>query len=226
MESPKVQLDIATILRFSGIAGFVAISILTFFLSEGIQGAPVVQLDVLFGFVLLATGILFSRPDSEVFAWVLLGSGLLLVTTLLGYAPLLVMGEALAVVCMADFNHTVAIMYPRAGVVDPARESSRRRMLLKRAATIGATAIGSLAISVLGVSLAPPLLVSGNPAAVVGGLAVAVILLIVVVTSVDSPVIRRRATGAGLVFHEGRPALDLSDMARFHMGRDYRSVFA
>lgn len=192
MESSKVRIGIATILRISGIAGFVAVSLLTFFLSERIQGGPVLQLDVLFGFVLLGTGILVSRPDFEVLAWMLLGSGMLLVITLLAYAPLLVMGAALAVVCLADFDHSVAIMYPRGGVVDLAHESSRRRMLLKRVAAIGTTAIGSLAISVLGVSLAPPLLVSGNPAAVVGGFAVAVLLLIVIVASVDSPVIRRK----------------------------------
>jgi hypothetical protein len=192
MESSKVRIDVATVLRSSGAAGFLVVSSLTFFLSEMIEGAPIVQLGILLGFVLLATGILVGRPDFEVFAWIILGSGLLLVITLLGYAPLLVMAAGLVVVCMADFTHTVAIMYPRGGAVDLAHEASRRRLLLRRFATIGATAVGALGLSVLGLSLAPPLLVSGNPAAVVGVLTVAILLLIVIVTTVDTAAFRRR----------------------------------
>jgi len=184
MENAKVRLDLATSLRLSGVGGFVIVSLLTFFFSERVQGAPIVQLGILLSFVFLGTGIVSGRPDFEVLAWVILGSGLLLVIALLGFGPLSAMLTALAVVCLADYDHSVAIMYSGGGMIDVSHEAARRRLLYRRIVTIGATALASTVISILGVSLAPPLRLSGNPAAVVGILAVAALLLVVSVTSV------------------------------------------
>jgi len=183
MENAKVRLDLAAALRLSGITGFVVVSLLTFFLSGSVQGAPTIQLGILFSFVFLGAGILLSRPDFEVLAWIVLGTGLLVVITLLGFGPLSAMFAALGVVCLADFGHSVAILYSQGGTIDLSHEVTRRRLLLKRTANIGATALISLTVSILGVSLAPPLLLSGNPGALIGALAVAVVLLIAFVTS-------------------------------------------
>jgi hypothetical protein len=101
LENEKVRLGYPQVLRLSGVAGFVAVSILTSYLSESVMGAPDVQLGILLSFAFLGTGMLVSRPDFEVLAWVVLGSALLLVLSLLGTAPLLVLVVALGVVCMA-----------------------------------------------------------------------------------------------------------------------------
>jgi len=183
MENARARLDFPTGLRLSGIAGFVILSLLTFLLSGRVQGAPIVQLGILFSFVFLGTGILAARPDFEVLGWVVLGTELLMVITLVGFGPLWAVLTALGVVCLADFDHSVAIMYALGGMVDVSHEAARRRLLSRRLATIGFTALISLTVSILGVSLAPPLLLSGNPGAVVGALAVAVVLLIAFVTS-------------------------------------------
>ena len=183
MENAKARLDFPTGLRLSGTAGFVILSLLTFLLSGRVQGAPIVQLGILFSFVFLGTGILAARPDFEVLGWVVLGTELLLVITLVGFGPLWAVLTALGVVCLADFDHSVAIMYARGGMVDVSHEAARRRLLSRRLATIGFTALISLTVSILGVSLAPPLLLSGNPGAAVGALALAVVLLIAFVAS-------------------------------------------
>ena len=184
MENAKARLDFAAALRLSGVVFFVTLSLLTFLLSGRVQGAPIVQLGILFSFVFLGTGILAGRPDFEVLGWVVLGTELLLVVSLIGLGPLSAVLTALGVVCLADFDHSVAIMYARGGMIDVSHEAARKRLLSKRLATIGVTALISLTVSILGVSLAPPLMLSGNPSLAVGVLAVAVVLLIAFVTSV------------------------------------------
>jgi hypothetical protein len=176
-----------SLLRLSGIASFMVLSLLVYFLTGAESIASDVQFSVFLSYVVLVTGIATRRPDIEVLAWLLLGSGLLLVAAGFGDNSYLVaMTLALGVVCLADFEHSVVMMRPGIGdVIDDNQESIRWQLLIKRAKTIGILAGGSLALSVLGLSLAPPLVLSGESAAIVGVLAVAVIVSVVLVAYLE-----------------------------------------
>ena len=149
--------------------------------------APILVLGMSLSYGVLVTGIVTRRPDFEVLAWLMLGSELLLIVA--GYEDssyLLVAVGALAVVALADFEHSVAMLHPQGGeAIDGYQESARRDLLRRRAAKIGLVAGGSLTMTVLGVSLAPPLILSGESAAVVGVLAVVVILLVVLTVRLE-----------------------------------------
>jgi len=181
MATAKIRLDVVTLLRLSGIGAFVGLSLLVYYLSVPQSIATLLQLGILLSYGALMTGVITKRPDFEVLAWLLLGSWLLL--TVAGYenrSYFLAMIVAVGVVSVADFEHSVVMLYPGGGeAIDSRQESVRRHILRKRATTIGAIAGGSLAFSLLGVNLAPPLMLSGASAAIVGFLAVAVIVFVV-----------------------------------------------
>jgi hypothetical protein len=95
------------------------------------------------------------------------------------------MSTALAVVWFGDFAHSVEMIHPRWGkdVTDEVQESARRGLLARRASAFGAMAAASLAVSYVGVSLIPPLVLPGEAAAVVGIFTVVAVALLAAVTS-------------------------------------------
>jgi hypothetical protein len=127
-----------------------------------------------------------TRPDFGFLSWMLLGTVLLVAEAESSDAsPLLLMSTALAVVWFGDFAHSVEMIYPRweKEVIDEAQESARRGLLARRASAFGAMAAASLAVSYVGVSLMPPLVLPGEAAAVVGIFAVVAVALLAAVTS-------------------------------------------
>lgn len=161
---------------------FVALSLFTYLLSEQAAYAPTLQLGVAMGFVAFAAGVAFGKPDAEVLAWVILGTALLASEAEYPGAGIWIpAATAVAIVLMADIGHSVAILYSRdrSTAVDEAQEASRRRLLLRRVGTMGTAAAASMALALIGGSLAAPFVLAGFPAATVAGFAVVALALLV-----------------------------------------------
>jgi len=184
MAGKKAELIVGPVPRVTMLVAFVALSLLTFFLSEQVVSTAVLQLGVLISFVLLLSGIATWRPDAEVLGWLILGTTILVCEV--ESAPgsfWLPMTTAVLVVLSADLDHSVAILYPRGRdeAVGDDQAASRRRLLARRAGRLGASAGAALLLALIGTSLAPPLLVSGASPAVIGILGVATLTLLTAV---------------------------------------------
>jgi len=181
MASEKARLDLVSSVRFLGMVAFVLLSGLAYLLT--IRGASpgVFLIGILFGYGALLGGVVLRRPDAEVLGWLILGTTLLAAEAESAAIPYwLTMSTAIAVVVLADFEHSVALLYPRSAreVVDDLQQSARRRLLWRRASVMGGAGGGALVLSLVGVNLSPPLLLSGASAAIVSILAVIAMLLI------------------------------------------------
>jgi hypothetical protein len=185
MASAKTGLDLWLAARLGAVASFGALSVLAYALTAGQASGAVLQLVLIASSVALVVGIVTTRPDSGFLSWMLLGTVLLVAEDESEASLPLLMGTALTVIWLADFSHSVEMIHPRWAkeVLDDAQDSSRRRLLTRRISTFGVMAAASLAVSYVGVGLAPPLVLPGQAAAVVGIFTVVAVALLVLVTS-------------------------------------------
>jgi hypothetical protein len=183
MASEKTRLDLVSSVRLLGIIAFVLLSALVYLATIHGASAGVFLLGILFSYGALLGGIVLRRPDAEVLGWLILGTTLLAVEAESTVSYWLTMSTAIAVVVLADFEHSVALLYPRSRreVVDDLQQSARRRLLRRRASVLGGAGGGSLALSLVGVSLSPPLLLSGASTVIVGILGVVAMVLVALV---------------------------------------------
>jgi len=182
--SEKARLDLVFPVRLLGIIAFVLLSTFVYLaaMQEGLAG--VFLLGILFGYGALLGGIIVRRPDAEVLGWLILGTTLLAAEAKSAAASYwLTMCTAIAVVVFADFQHSVALLNPRSRreAVDNQQQSARRQLLRRRASVLGGAGGGSLVLSLVGVNLSPPLVLSGAATAIVGILAVAAMVLVALV---------------------------------------------
>lgn len=185
MDGAKADLGILGVARLSVVLSFAALSLVTFSLSAREAAGALVQVGVLASYVAFAAGVWSRRPDAEVLAWLLLCTMLLLAESESGTLPFwLPMATAAAFVVLADADHSAAIIYPRGKgeVIDALQGSARASLLGRRVGLAGAAAGAALAVSVLGVILAPPLRLPGASAAVVGVFAATAMALVALVT--------------------------------------------
>jgi len=184
MASEKAGLELLSSVRLLGMVAFVSLSALVYLASMSGAAAGLFLVGILFSYSALLCGIILRRPDAEVLGWLILG------TTLLGaeaesatVSYWLTMSTAIVVVVFADFEHSVALLYPRSRreVVDELQRSERRRLLRKRASVLGGAGGASLVLSFVGVNLSPPLLLPGVSDAIVGIFAVVAMVLIALV---------------------------------------------
>jgi len=184
MASEKARIDLVSSVRLLGMVAFVSLSALVYLGTMGGGATGVFLVGILFSYSALLSGVVFRRPDAEVLGWLILGTALLAAEAeSAAVSYWMTMATAIAVVVFADFEHSVALLYPRSGreVVDELQQSERRRLLGKRALVLGGTGGGSLVLSFVGVNLSPPLLISGASAAIVGIFAVVAMVLIALV---------------------------------------------
>ena len=184
MASEKARLDLFFSVRLLGITAFALLSALVYLETMHGTSAGVFLLGILSSYGALLGGIVLRRPDAEVLGWLILGTTILVAeaeSTAVSYW--LTMSTAIAVVVFADFGHSVALLYPRSRreVVDDLQRSERRRLLARRASVLGGAGGASLVLSLVGVNLSPPLLLSGASAAIVGILAVVAMALVALV---------------------------------------------
>jgi len=184
MASEKARLDLFFSVRLLGITAFALLSALVYLETMHGTSAGVFLLGILSSYGALLGGIVLRRPDAEVLGWLILGTTILVAeaeSTAVSYW--LTMSTAIAVVVFADFGHSVALLYPRSRreVVDDLQRSERRRLLGRRASVLGGAGGASLVLSLVGVNLSPPLLLSGASAAIVGILAVVAMALVALV---------------------------------------------
>ena len=184
MASKKTRLDLVSLVRFLGVIAFVSLSALVYLTIMRGTSAGVFLIGILFSYGALLGGILLRRPDAEVLGWLILGTTMLAAeadSTLVSYW--LTMSTAIVVVLFADFEHSVALLYPRSKmeVVDDIQQMERRRLLRRRASVLGSAGGGALVLSFVGVNLSPPLLLSGSSTAIVGILAVVAMVLVALV---------------------------------------------
>jgi hypothetical protein len=161
---------------------------LTWLLSEQDVSGLASQIGVLVSYGVLMGGIASRRPDAEVLAWLILGTASLAAEAESAAGSFwLSTTTALVVVLMADIGHTAAILYPRSKneTVDEGQRLTRRHLLLRRVGTMGSMGAASLTLTIFGVSLAPPLSLSGSSAAMVGILAVAALALLAGIAAAD-----------------------------------------
>jgi len=181
MASEKARVDLVSSVRLLGIIAFVLLSAMVYMTTMQGASAGVFLIGILFSYGALLGGIALRRPDAEVLGWLILGTTLLAAeaeSATVSYW--LTMSTAIAIVVLADFEHSVALLYPRSTreVVDDLQQSARRRLLRRRASVLGGAGGGSLVLSLVGVNLSPPLLLSGASTAIVGILAVVAMLLV------------------------------------------------
>ena len=184
MASEKARIDLVSSVRLLGMVAFVSLSALVYLGTMGGGATGVFLVGILFSYSALLSGVVFRRPDAEVLGWLILGTALLAAEAeSAAVSYWMTMATAIAVVVFADFEHSVALLYPRSGreVVDELQQSERRRLLGKRALVLGGAGGGSLVLSFVGVNLSPPLLISGASAAIVGIFAVVAMVLIALV---------------------------------------------
>lgn len=184
MASEKARLDLVSSVRLLGMIAFVLLSALAYLATIKGASAGVFLIGILFSYGALLGGVALRRPDAEVLGWLILGTTLLAAeaeSTAGSYW--LTMSTAIAVVVLADFEHSVALVYPRSTreVVDDHQQSARRRLLRRRGSVLGGAGAGALVLSLVGVNLSSPLLLSGASAAIVGILAVVAMLLVALV---------------------------------------------
>jgi len=184
MASEKARLDLFFSVRLLGITAFALLSALVYLETMHGTSAGDFLLGILSSYGALLGGIVLRRPDAEVLGWLILGTTILVAeaeSTAVSYW--LTMSTAIAVVVFADFGHSVALLYPRSRreVVDDLQRSERRRLLGRRASVLGGAGGASLVLSLVGVNLSPPLLLSGASAAIVGILAVVAMALVALV---------------------------------------------
>lgn len=184
----KAGLDFWLAARLGAVVVFATLVLLAYALASAEANGPVLQLCLLAGCCALVAGIAMMRPDFGFLSWMLIGTALLVSEVEMSDASvLLLMGTAIGVIWLADFTHSLEMIHPRWGteVIDETQESARRRLLTRRTSTFGGMAVASLAVSYVSVGLAPPLVLSGQGAAVVGILAVVAVALLVAVTSME-----------------------------------------
>jgi len=166
------------------ITAFVALSLFTFLLSERVVSTAILQLGILISYAALVPGVAIRRPDAEVLAWLILGT-MMLVCEIESMPDLywLPMATALMVVLAADLDHSVAILYPRGRneAIGDDESASRRGLLSRRAWRLCLSAAAALLLGFIGTSLAPPLLVPGASAAIVGILGATALALLTAV---------------------------------------------
>jgi len=184
MASETARLDLFFSVRLLGITAFALLSALVYLETMHGTSAGVFLLGILSSYGALLGGIVLRRPDAEVLGWLILGTTILVAeaeSTAVSYW--LTMSTAIAVVVFADFGHSVALLYPRSRreVVDDLQRSERRRLLGRRASVLGGAGGASLVLSLVGVNLSPPLLLSGASDAIVGILAVVAMALVALV---------------------------------------------
>lgn len=203
MASEKARLDLVSSVRLLGMIAFVLLSALVYLATIRAVSAGIFLLVILFSYVALLGGIVLRRPDAEVLGWLILGTTLIAAEVEFAAASYwLTMSTAIFVVLMADFEHSVALLYPRGRgeVVDDLQQSARRQLLRRRATVLGGAGGGSLVLSLIGVNLSPPLLLSGASAAIVGILAVvAMVLVFFVILGAGQG--NRTATRQGVIRH-------------------------
>lgn len=167
--------------RLIGVAAFFVVSILDFAIATQGGLAHIVQLGVAVSYVVLAAGIWSRRPDAEVLAWLVLGTfSLLTEAGSAGGSLWLGMATGVAVVAMADFQHSTALVYTRSRneSVDFEQASARFQMLKSRGAAIVEAAGAGLILSLVGLSLSPEIVLPGLSPILVGIVAVAAIILV------------------------------------------------
>ena len=184
MAGKSTDLGVGSVPRTAMIAAFVALSLLTFLLSERVVSTSILQLGVLISYSALVLGVASRRPDAEVLAWLILGT-MTLVCEIESMPGLywLPMATAVLIVLAADLDHSVAILYPRgrSEVIGDDQSASRRALLSRRAERLSVSAAAALLLGLIGTSLAPPLLVPGASAAVVGILGASALALLTAV---------------------------------------------
>ena len=181
MASEKARLDLVSFVRFMGMIAFVSLSALVYLVIMKGASAGVFLIGILFSYAALLGGIFLRRPDAEVLGWLILGTTMITAeaeSALVSYW--LTMSTAIVVVVFADFEHSVALLSPRSKreAVDDLQQSERRRLLRRRASVLVSAGGGSLVLSLIGVNLSPPLLLSGASTAIVGVLAVVAMVLV------------------------------------------------
>jgi hypothetical protein len=184
MASEKASLDLVSSVRLLGIIAFVLLSAMVYFTTIRGASVGVFLIGILFSYGALLGGIVLRRPDGEVLGWLILGTTLLAAEAESAAVTYwLTMSTAIAVVVLADIEHSVALLYPRSAreVVDRLQQSARGRLLRRRASVLGGAGGGALALSLAGVNLSPPLSLSGASATIVGILAVIAMLLVALV---------------------------------------------
>ncbi|MDG6983082.1 MAG: hypothetical protein JRN28_00785 [Nitrososphaerota archaeon] len=187
MESQKTGIA-ALGARLVGVAVFFIVSVLDFAVTTEAGLAHFVQLGVAVSYVVLAAGIWSRRPDAEVLAWFILGTATLLSEAGSAEGSLwLGMATGVAVVAMADFQHSAAMVYTRSGneVVDFEQDSARLRLLKSRGAAIVEAAGAGLILSLVGVSLSPEIVLPGLSPLLVGIVAVAAIAIAASIVAFD-----------------------------------------
>jgi len=184
MAGKKAELGVGSVPRTTVMAAFVAVSLITFFLTERVVSTAILQLGVLISYVVLILGVASRRPDAEVLAWLVLGTMTLVCETeLMPGLYWLPMTTAVLVVLAADLDHSVAILYPRgkSEAIGADQSASREALLSRRAGRLGVSAAAALLLGFIGTSLAPPLLVPGASAAIVGILGATALALLTAV---------------------------------------------
>jgi hypothetical protein len=184
MASEKARLDLFFSVRLLGITAFAFLSALVYLTTMHGPSAGSFLLGILFSYGALLGGVVLRRPDAEVLGWLILGTTLLVAEAeSAAVSYWLTMSTAIAVVVFADFGHSVALLYPRSRreVVDELQRSARGQLLGRRASVLGGAGGASLVLSLVGVNLSPPLLLSGGSTAIVGILAVVAMVLVALV---------------------------------------------